>query len=98
VDAAQDLPSAQAVLRSLERLPLGVGQRFLLLAHPEERLAWDMASLLRPAFSGVEVLAPWELPLHVPRALRRLSSGDFLLILGPHAALREVKGVVGGAS
>ncbi len=94
LDAAQDLGAAQAVRESLEWLPPFSGRRTLLLAHPEERLGESMENCLRPAFQEVMRTSPAELPLRLPWALRRLSEDDFLLILGPHPVLREVRDVL----
>lgn len=94
LDAAQDLGAAQAVRESMERLPPLSGRRALLLAHPEEPLGESMEDFLRPAFHEVTRTSPAELSLRLPRVLRGLSEDDLLIILGPHAALREVKDVV----
>lgn len=94
VDAAQDLVAAQALLAALNRLPPLSGRRSLLLAHPEERLGQSMAALLRPFFSEVLQLGPEGLANALPQVLRTLSQDDFLLVLGPHWALREVESVV----
>lgn len=94
LDAAQDLGAAQAVLESLDSLPFIPGRRTLLLAHPEERLGQKMGDHLQPAFQEIAHFPPVELPLRLPRVLRGLGENDFLLILGPHAVLQEVRDVV----
>jgi len=94
LDAAQDLAGAQAVLESLDSLPPVPGRRTLLLAHPEERLGRQMGDHLRPAFQEIAHFPPVELPLRLPRVLRGLGEDDLLVILGPHAVLREVRDVV----
>lgn len=98
LDAAQDVVAAQALLDTLYRLPSFSGRRSLLLAHAEERLGESMIALLRPVFSEVVQTTPEELSLRSARVLRGLSEEDFLLVLGPYWALREVEGVVRKAS
>jgi folylpolyglutamate synthase/dihydrofolate synthase len=95
MDAAQDLAAAQALLDSLERLPPFSGRRSLLLAHLQEPLGAEMEAVLRPAFQETTRVPPGELPLRFPYVLRGLAANDFLLILGPPSALREVRDVLG---
>lgn len=94
LDAAQDLGAAQAVRDSLERLPPLSGRRTLLLAHPEGRFGENMENFFRPAFERVVNVAPAELSLRLPQILRGLSEDDFLMIVGPHPVLREVRDVI----
>lgn len=94
VDAAQDEVTAQALRTSLAHLPPISGHRALFLIHPEEQLAKEMEAVLRPAFSQVWRSSPEESLDILPHALHLLSEEDFLLIVGPHPVLQEVRIVI----